>query len=89
MPDEYLHREFFLRPIADAPKDRRIILVCMMGDHPWIAYGGWDDRRYVKNPRPLWRSHEMQALWGALWMRTYQPTHWIEPDDLFGRGDDE
>ena len=60
------------RPIDTAPKDGMI----QLNRDGVYDVGHWDDDRYAKKPRPLWRG-DLKHYRGPLWMRKNPPTHWM------------
>ena len=62
------------RDIATAPRDGTPIMVyCPRAGV--VAPAKWDDNRFAKKPRPYW-THWGERIWGTLWIRDDQPTHW-------------
>ena len=62
------------KPIESAPKDGTgVLLFCpRLGV---CAPGRWDTDKHAKKPRPYW-THWGERIWGTLWIRDDQPTHW-------------
>lgn len=75
------------KPIDTAPKDRRILLWFDVKIHAGACFGRWDDERYKRSPNPHFVASELEHLFGKIWMRENQPTHWDEvPEGPHGEG---
>lgn len=61
-------------PIETAPKDRDVLLYLGSGQ---CSVGKFDHDGFARRPRPYW-STERGWLFGKLWQRENQPTHWAE-----------
>lgn len=62
------------RPIDQAPKDNKRVLLWIPSKNGRFSPGWWDDDAETRKPRPFWRL-EMGILYGVVWMRHNQPTH--------------
>lgn len=64
------------KPIADAPKDRRLELyIPGMPDGYRVAHGKWNRQEYNSKPRPHW---DYGCYMGAKHQYDNQPTHYRE-----------
>ena len=64
------------RPIAEAPKDRRIeLFVPSLPKDQQIQRGRYNADEYASKPRPYW---DYKSIWGTKHQRTHQPTHYME-----------
>lgn len=62
------------RPIETAPKDGKLILVCVAGSKETVSVGYWDDgeREWTDDVKPFWRV----LLRGLGWVEATALTHW-------------
>jgi hypothetical protein len=65
------------KPIATAPKDRRILLWCPMVLSGECTVGEWNYDRLSRRHRPYWEREDGCNI-GITWQRKHQPTHWAE-----------
>ena len=69
------------KPIADAPKDRRILLYRPTSTNYRIVMGRFHSDEYAKNPRPYW-THDAELMEGRISARNNPPTLWCDPEEL-------